>query len=150
MNHTSDPFTSHLVFLSFTSPTSNKFDYDSSHRNDYYSHPLSSLFDSDLKTEWWFKGNDAEISLSYSNPLYSFVSFIFNILEVNMLINIQLLLLDYMMIVILVVGNSMVLIIILTLSYLIREVMKSLRIVWKGEHSLLVICLVIIVISNFM
>lgn len=69
VNATEDPFTSHLVFFAFPTPSSNDMRYESTHRNDYSAHPLPSLFDNDLKTEWWFKGSDADVSLSYTNPL---------------------------------------------------------------------------------
>ena len=69
-NHTTDPFTAHLVFLSFETPTSKEMKLRSEHDMDFYAHPLNDAFDSNRKTEWWFKGHNADVYIEYHNPLY--------------------------------------------------------------------------------
>ena len=41
-NRTADPFSAHMVFLSFSTPPSSLLAADSDHKKDFYAHPLAS------------------------------------------------------------------------------------------------------------
>lgn len=68
-NATTDPFTSHFVFFSFDTPTSNNFKLRSLHDMDFYAHPLVNAFDDSRVSEWWFRGHTADVFIDYTNPL---------------------------------------------------------------------------------
>lgn len=69
LNRTTDPFLSHMTFLSFSTPPSSRLSADSDHRKDFYAHPLSFAIDDNRSTAWWFRGNSAEVAFTFSNPL---------------------------------------------------------------------------------
>lgn len=73
-NHTTDPFIAHMVFFSFSSPPSSLLSVDSEHKKDFYAHPLSSIIDGNRRTAWWFKGGQADVHLTFANPLSAVTS----------------------------------------------------------------------------
>ena len=73
-NHTTDPFIAHMVFFSFSSPPSSLLSVDSEHKKDFYAHPLSSITDGSRRTAWWFKGGQADVQLTFANPLFAVTS----------------------------------------------------------------------------
>ena len=73
-NHTSDPFIAHMVFFSFSSPPYSLLSMDSEHKKDFYAHPLSSITDGSRRTAWWFKGGQADVQLTFANPLFAVTS----------------------------------------------------------------------------
>ena len=44
-NRTADPFSAHMVFLSFSTPPSSLLAADSDHKKDFYAHPLAAAID---------------------------------------------------------------------------------------------------------
>ena len=73
-NRTADPFSAHMVFLSFSTPPSSLLAADSDHKKDFYAHPLAAAIDENRNTAWWFRGNRAEVAFTFANPLCAFKS----------------------------------------------------------------------------
>lgn len=66
-NVTADPFTAHLIFLTFRTPSSEQITINSDHRRDYPNHPVEMLFDESRKTSWWYSGEQAYVEVEFTS-----------------------------------------------------------------------------------